>query len=93
MTKAANLDTFKQAFINAGRTEQFSDKGLEMLYNYVKPQNELCELGVHKLCILYDEYTSIEAYNADRETYHTAWDDVGSVAAIVDKSGTAICHY
>ena len=54
-----NIHQFREAFRLAGRMDQFSHEGLEVLLNYLEQFNESIELDVVALCCDYYE-SSIE---------------------------------
>lgn len=63
MKTTVNYNTFKQAFINAGRENTFSGDGLCALFDYLEDYEndtgEELELDVIALCCEYSEYASI----------------------------------
>jgi len=59
---------FQRAFIDYGRATQFSNEGLDGLYEYLEEafndMGEEYELDVIALCCEYSEYDSVEEYYA-----------------------------
>ena len=60
---------FQRAFIDVGRAYQFSNEGLDGLYEYLTEfENDIgeeYELDVIALCCAYSEYNSVDEYLAN----------------------------
>jgi hypothetical protein len=63
-----SINDFQRAFIDVGRAYQFSNEGLDGLYEYLTEfENDIVEeyeLDVIALCVEYSEYNSKEEYYA-----------------------------
>ena len=69
MKQIINEWDFKEAFRQAGRKEQFSDKGLSALFkefeDYEDSTGEEIDLDVIAICCDYTEYSNFAEFNAD----------------------------
>ena len=57
MKTTVNFYAFRDEFVSAGRKDQFSYDGLEMLFNYCEEVDPDMELDVVALCCEYQEST------------------------------------
>ena len=89
-------DNFTTAFVEYGRRDQFSYKGRVALFDYLESLAEdlgkPIQLDVIALCCEYTEYTSIEEFNAERDSEYGSWNDVADngVYVIKHSNGAAI---
>ena len=64
-----SINDFQRAFIDYGRANQFSNEGLDGLYEYLEEafndMGEEYELDVIALCCEYSEYDSVDWYYAN----------------------------
>ena len=64
-----SINDFQRAFIDVGRAYQFSNEGLDGLYEYLTEfENDIgeeYELDVIELCCAYSEYNSVDEYYAN----------------------------
>tara|TARA_R110002073_G_scaffold158664_1_gene313972 strand:- start:482 stop:781 length:300 start_codon:yes stop_codon:yes gene_type:complete len=64
-----SINDFQRAFIDANRGNQFSNEGLDGLYEYLTEfENDIgeeYELDVIALCCAYSEYNSVDEYLAN----------------------------
>tara|TARA_R100001015_G_C4462623_1_gene48997 strand:+ start:257 stop:556 length:300 start_codon:yes stop_codon:yes gene_type:complete len=79
MKQSINEYNFIDAFRKMGREENFSYRGLIALYDYLKQYEddtgEELELDVIGLCCEYEEYDTLEEFQADySEDYQTIGD-------------------
>jgi predicted ArsR family transcriptional regulator len=89
MKTTVYLEDFRAAFNRAGRGEQFSYEGLELIFDYITEYedetNEQIELDVVAICCEWNESTPaeiIEQYDTDINT--EGMDDEEIAAAVYD---------
>lgn len=72
MKIAVSLRMFKQAFRDYGREEQFSEEGLEAMFEFIENMEADTgmewELDVIALCCEFTEYDNIGEFNYDYDT-------------------------
>lgn len=83
IVQTVTMHQFRQAFVDAGRKDQFSYKGLELLYDYLENLSEDIgediELDVIGLCCDYTEYDGIDDLREDMgffEEDYPEWEDI-----------------
>lgn len=83
IVQTVTMHQFRQAFVDMGRANQFSYKGLELLYDYLENLSEDIgediELDVIGLCCDYTEYDGIEDLRNDlgfSEEDYPEWEDI-----------------
>jgi hypothetical protein len=81
MKQTINFYDFSDAFIKAGRGDQFTYQGQRALFDYLEQYEEDCdieiELDVIALCCDYVEYDSLEEFQLDYG--HEDYPDVDSI--------------
>ena len=91
MKRTVDFWEFRRAFEQMGRGEQFSDKGLEALYDALAQleieTGQEIELDVVGLCCEFAEYENIDEYNADYGTDHVDIDDVENDTWVIPIDG------
>lgn len=100
IVQTVNLYQFRQAFIDAGRKEQFSPVGLWVLYNYLENLSddigEPIELDVVALCCEYEEshYSDIADYY-DIDLSEADGDESEEFRIVLDylDDNTSVCGY
>jgi len=67
--KDISINDFQRAFIDYGRATQFSNEGLDGLFDHLEDTfdsiGEEYELDVIELCCEYSEYDSVDEYYAE----------------------------
>ena len=85
MKQTVNEWDFKEAFRQAGREEQFSDKGLSALFrefeDYEDSTGEEIELDVIAICCDYTEYENFAEFNGDYKLF-----DEDEVAELLEEN-------
>ena len=71
MKQTIYLGDFRDAFIRAGRKENFSYDGLKVLFDYLEEIAPEYELDVIELCCEYSEMTLEEVNEAYEEEFET----------------------
>lgn len=100
IVQTVNLYQFRQAFVDAGRKEQFSYEGLEFLYDYLENLSddigEPIELDVIALCCDYAEnhYSVIAAdYGIDLSEAEGDEDEEFGIVLDYLHENTSVCGY
>lgn len=80
MKTTINEYQFEQAFVKAGRGEQFSREALKALFEYIEgleeDTGEETELDVIALCCEFTEYEDIEEFQANYGEDYETIDDI-----------------
>ena len=71
MKKTIYLGDFRDAFIRAGRKQNFTYEGLEVLFDYLEEIYPEYELDVIEICCEYTEMTLEEVNEAYGEEFET----------------------
>lgn len=79
-----NFSQFKDAFIKAGRGDQFSDWGLKVIYSYLDNLETDYELDVIAICC---DYVECEAEDVFSDYYHLLG-DVEGIEELVEELET-----
>lgn len=92
MKTTINEYQFEQAFVKAGRGEQFSREALKALFEYIEgleeDLNEEIELDVIGLCCEFTEYEDLDEFqNAYSDEYQTI-DDIEYETIVIPIAGT-----
>lgn len=84
--QTVNNTQFRQAFYDAGRGSQFSDEGLDLLFDFLSDLEGHHELDVIGLCCDFceDDYTDIAEYLGIELTGDTE-DDMEIVRVVLDR--------
>jgi len=98
MIKTINLNDFRNAFINYGRSKQFTYEGLETLFNYLEEYEdetgEQLELDVIGLCCDFSELTLQELKGEYRDLYQDALNNIDVIEfQIRDKEDKIIATF
>ena len=93
MKKTIYLGDFRDAFIRAGRKENFSYDGLEVLFDYLEEINPGGELDVIAICCEYIEMTLEELneeYCEEFETLEEACDKLNETTTVCGTTDDSI---
>lgn len=84
MKETINLNDFRDYFARVGRRNQFSYKGLEALFNYLKNLKKGMdkEPDVIAICCEFTEYENLEAFNNDYENF-TSIEDIEDYTTVI----------
>ena len=98
MKQTIHLSDFRDAFIRAGRKENFSYDGLEVLFDYLEEIDPEYELDVIEICCGYEEMTLEEineAYDEEFETLTavTAWLEGNTMVCGTTDSSVVFAEY
>lgn len=100
IVQTVNLYQFRLAFIDAGRENQFSDSGLEILFDHLENLSdeigEPIELDIIALCCEYEEshYSDIADYY-DIDLSDAEGDESEELDIVLDylENNTRVCGY
>ena len=93
MKKTIYLGDFRDAFIRAGRKQNFSYDGLEVLFDYLEEIDSEYELDVIEICCEYCEMTLEELnseYCEDFETLEEACDKLSENTTVCGTTDDSI---
>ena len=92
MKTTINEYQFEQAFVKAGRGEQFSREALKALFEYIEgleeDTGEETELDVIALCCEFTEYEDIEAFQSAYSSEYQTIDDIEYQTIVIPIAGT-----
>ena len=75
MYQTINKSQFIDAFLHAGRKDQFTYEAKSALYDYLEGYDNEIELDVIAICCGFREYDSIEDYLQDYDTGLAEYED------------------
>lgn len=92
MKTTINEYQFEQAFVKAGRGEQFSREALKALFEYLQAYEddggEEIELDVIALCCEFTEYEDIEEFQEAYGAEYKTIDDIEDETIVIPIAGT-----
>ena len=92
MKTTINEYQFEQAFVKAGRGEQFSREALKALFEYIEEleedTGEETELDVIALCCEFTEYEDIEDFQSTYGTEYETIEDIEYQTIVIPIAGT-----
>ena len=92
MKTTINEYQFEQAFVKAGRGEQFSREALKALFEYIEEleedTGEETELDVIGLCCEFTEYEDIEDFQSTYGTEYETLEDIEYQTIVIPIAGT-----
>lgn len=81
--KINSFSLFRDAFHSMGRSNQFSESGLEAIFEYLDSMGEDIELDVIGICCEFSEYESLEDFNNQNQTEFESIDEIENMTTVI----------